>query len=135
MRTTVRLLGLLAVVFAVTLTATPTTEAAVPLCSAVQISGPSNVYAETSCVSPVWSAACGCPNGATPSYGWTIGGGGSLSTGPSVSKTYCPTTPAQTSTVQVAVTIRCGRTLYTPPAKSVFVSQCDDTTSPPTCNG
>lgn len=135
MRTISRLLGLLAVVFAITFTATPTTEAAVPLCSTVQISGPSNIYAETSCTTGTWSAACGCPNGATPSYGWTVDGNSALSLGSSVSKTYCPTTPAQTSTIQVAVTIRCGRTLYTPAPKSVFVSQCDDTTSPPTCLG
>lgn len=134
MRTTFRLAGLLALAFAVTLVAVPATDAAAaPACSTVSISGPSNVYAETSCVSPVWSAACSCPYGWVPNYYWTIDGTYAGS-GSSASATYCPTTPAQTSTIQVQVWIFCGRMDYVK-SKSVFVSQCDNSTFPVTCAG
>lgn len=106
---------------------------AAPSCATVNISGPSNVYAETSCVMPVWSATCSCPYGATPTYSWSIGGIPAGS-GASATQTYCPDTPAQTYTIQVTVDITCGRAEYNK-SKSVFISICDDSTSPPTCNG
>jgi hypothetical protein len=132
MRTTFRLFGLLALAFAVTLLAAPATDAAIS-CPSVSVSGPSNVYAETSCVSPVWSAVCSCKGGLSPSYSWYIGGV-FAGNGSSASRTFCPTTPAQTSTITVQAIITCGQFGYFP-SKSVFVSQCDNTTSPPTCNG
>lgn len=132
MRTTFRLLGLAALVFAVTLLAAPATDAAIA-CPSVTVSGPSNVYAETSCVSPVWSAVCSCKGGAAPGYAWYIGGVYAGS-GSSASATFCPTSPATTSNITVQAIITCGQNGYFP-NKSVFVSQCDNTTYPVTCAG
>ena len=106
---------------------------ALPACSSVTISGPSNVYAETSCVSPVWSATCACPFGGSPTYSWTIGGVPAGS-GSSASQTFCPSAPAHTYTMQVAVQIQCGLNTYNK-SKSVFVSICENRFGTPYCLG
>ena len=100
----------------------------------VGISGPSNVYAETSCVMPTWTASQCCPFGTTASYSWTVNGA-PVGSGSSLSLTYCPQQPATTFTINIGVTVRCSGQLHGSDTHSAFVSLCDNSTSPPTCNG
>lgn len=103
--------------------------------SCVTIDGPSNVYAETSCVMPTWTVShCKCPPGSTPTYSWTVDGAPAGS-GPSLTLTYCPQQPATTFTITIGVTVRCSGQVLGSDTHGVFVSLCDNTTWPPTCNG
>lgn len=103
--------------------------------SCVTINGPTNVYAETSCVTPTWTVShCKCPFGTTPSYAWTVNGA-PVGSGPSLTLTYCPQQPATTFNITIGVTVRCSGQVIGSDTHGAFVSLCDDSTSPPTCNG
>lgn len=119
---------------AVLLLATPALAASSgPSCATVGISGPSNVYAETGCVTATWSVTCSCPNGAHTKYLWKIDGDvvGTFST---MSQTYCPTSPAETFTIQIEAIAICGSVNY-PKTQSAFISLCDNTGPFVICNG
>lgn len=103
--------------------------------SCVTINGPTNVYAETSCQMPTWTVShCKCPFGTTPTYAWTVDGA-PVGSGPSLTLTYCPQQPATTFTISIGVTVRCSGSVLGSDTHSAFISLCDDSTWPPTCNG
>lgn len=101
----------------------------------VDITGPSNVYAETSCVTPSWSlihCAVDCPYGVH--YSW-YKDGSYVGSGATYSETFCPQSPATTYTMNLSVYLRCGRTPLGSDSQSVFVSLCENRWGTPYCLG